>query len=262
MRMALRVCRCALRAVHSATVEGPVPRSAFHAVCVAAPTLSHLCSASFARALSRGASRRQKCQRQGLTPAGRPRLAATGGRADTMSFVSLGSIRPWGGSLRMGRCSSYNLQEVSGARPCPIRGAAAIGVSRLRQIIHRCGKVCGKVIHNRRGRRGRLSDGLLAPLMNNFGNGISRSFGTRITSHALPEPGIIWGAIPARWAGLSSFAPLARRRRWAKNEIVPGIPLLTPAGVPIRRRGGGRRCGGRGGGLRRWPRDGRRSSYW
>jgi len=41
------------------------------------------------------------------------------------------------------------------------------------QIVHNFRRRSGKVIHQRRRRRGRLSGGLLAPLMNNFGNGIS-----------------------------------------------------------------------------------------
>jgi hypothetical protein len=43
------------------------------------------------------------------------------------------------------------------------------------QIVHNFRLDGGKVIHQRRRRRGRLSDGLLAPLMNNFGNGISET---------------------------------------------------------------------------------------
>ena len=43
------------------------------------------------------------------------RLAATTGSCCYGSFVSLRSIRPWGGGLRTGRCPTLNLREMSEA---------------------------------------------------------------------------------------------------------------------------------------------------
>src|SRR4029077_15225252 len=77
-----------------------------------------------------------------------------------------------GGSLRTGRCSTLNLLEISAGRPCHVRGAAAVGVSRRGQFIRSRRKIGGKVIHNRR-RRGVRCEDPLRRLMNNFGNGTS-----------------------------------------------------------------------------------------
>ena len=56
------------------------------------------------------------------------RLATTARSCCYRSFESLRSIRPWGGSLRTGRCPSLNLREMSETRPCRVRGAAAISL--------------------------------------------------------------------------------------------------------------------------------------
>src|SRR5688572_22883391 len=56
----------------------------------------------------------------------------------------------------------------------PRRIAPAITLDRG-QVVLNLHDGRGKVIHKRRRRRGRLAKGLLAPLMNNFGNRISET---------------------------------------------------------------------------------------
>lgn len=99
------------------------------------------------------------------------RLATTAGRAGRESFASLCSIRPLGGSLRTGRCSTLNRRAVSEAGPCHVRGVAAVGRNRRQQVITNRVFVGGKVIHNRRRRA--LTRGPIRRLMNNFGKATS-----------------------------------------------------------------------------------------
>ena len=99
------------------------------------------------------------------------RLATTAGRAARVSFASLCSIRPLGGSLRTGRCSTLNPRRVSGEGPCHVRGVAAVGRSRRQQFITNRLFVGGKVIHNRRRRA--LTRGPFRRLVNNFGKATS-----------------------------------------------------------------------------------------
>ncbi len=91
--------------------------------------------------------------------------------------MGCGSLRPLDGRSRTGRYSSPNPRRVSGIRPCRSRRFAPRANLLRRQVFHNLRRFRGKVIHNRRGRRGRLDGSLPAPLMNNFGNGISETTG-------------------------------------------------------------------------------------
>ena len=118
----------------------------------------------------------------------------TTGRTGTVSFMSCCSIRPLGGSRRVGRCSKFSLLEACAIGPCRTRGVAAIGRSRRWKFTHRCVSRTGKVIHNWRLKawaRGPAS----RQLMNNFGKGTS----------AIPPSGQTWASLWANGTKMRMF---------------------------------------------------------